>query len=61
MSGTRRLANRLSKQEPVTGDVDADHHVLIVPVAGGDQQVLEADLQFQPARLDAGQDLVEPA
>src|SRR4029453_7517100 len=40
------------------GDVDADHDVLIVPVAGGVRQVLEADLQFLPARLDAGQDLV---
>ena len=35
--------------------MDADHDVLIVPVAGCHRQVLEADLQFLAARLDAGQ------
>src|SRR4029450_9945151 len=47
----------LREQESVARGVDADHDVLVVPVAGRHRQVLEADLQLLSARLDAGQDL----
>ena len=52
------MSSGSGEQESVAGDVDADHDVLEIPVAGGVGKVLEADLQFEPTRLDAGQDLV---